>query len=342
MQRATIEQERIAAMATARTGLEAACRYVAMADNPSRLLRELLAADLWLVLSCVDSGCIDRDRSVARSAREAAQGFANLLIALDRSFAFLSGVERAPGMSVRLADQAFASAAESEPANTFAHVGRGIVQGLLGEAALAVAHCRIGVSLAPRNLWWARTQLATSLYEAGLFTEARQEAAEACGLPGAQSGAAERIAAAAREAERLGLAEVIGALRGLLEEAGIRHRLQAPVRAPGAWGWKAEDDAERPPLITVITESLGDCYGAVGAVHAAWQPLPGGFQDHIAMPGADLHQSLHSELRLPGGRTVRLQIRTQDMHCAAALGRASLGGPAEPVKPNETVVAGIQ
>lgn len=216
-------------------------------------------------------------------------------------------------MLARLADSLFESAVETEPANAFAHIGRGIAQRSLGESLTSVGCCRIGVALAPRNPW-VRTQLAISLYEAGLFAESRLKAAEACELPGVQGSGAERVAAAARGAERVGLAEVVESLRSMLDEVGIRHRIQLPVRTPASRGWTTEEDTEGPPIVRVITGSVKDCYGVVGVVHAEWPPIPGRFEDHIAMPCVDSCQSLHTDVRIPGGGTLRLQIRTEDMH----------------------------
>jgi guanosine-3',5'-bis(diphosphate) 3'-pyrophosphohydrolase len=73
----------------------------------------------------------------------------------------------------------------------------------------------------------------------------------------------------------------------------------------------------------VVVNNIRECYEALGIIHAFFKPIPGKFSDYIALPKANMYQSLHTKIIGPYGEKIEVQIRTHEMHKVAEEGIAA-------------------
>jgi len=75
--------------------------------------------------------------------------------------------------------------------------------------------------------------------------------------------------------------------------------------------------------VRIIVPDKAACYAALGVIHSNWRPLPGEFDDYIASPKDNFYQSIHTAVVYDDGKTLEIQIRTQEMHHNAEYGIAA-------------------
>jgi GTP pyrophosphokinase len=121
----------------------------------------------------------------------------------------------------------------------------------------------------------------------------------------------------------------IDELRPRLEEAGIQADLQGrPKHIYSIWKKMQRKGAEFGEIydvyaIRILVDEVRDCYAALGIVHSLWRPIPGQFDDYIAVPKNNLYQSLHTAVIALDGKPLEIQIRTHAMHQVSEVGIAA-------------------
>jgi GTP pyrophosphokinase len=75
--------------------------------------------------------------------------------------------------------------------------------------------------------------------------------------------------------------------------------------------------------LRIVTQSVRDCYAALGIIHQTWSPVPGRIKDFIAMPRPNGYQSLHTSVVSERGFPFEVQIRTAEQHRIAEEGIAA-------------------
>ncbi len=123
--------------------------------------------------------------------------------------------------------------------------------------------------------------------------------------------------------------KVIVALHKTLSESGLNAEVSGREKAAYSIWTKMQRKAAPFEALTdimafrVIVGSVEECYRALGAIHGAYQVLPGRFKDYISTPKPNGYQSLHTGVIGPERMRIEVQIRTREMHEIAEYGLAS-------------------
>ncbi len=123
--------------------------------------------------------------------------------------------------------------------------------------------------------------------------------------------------------------EVRRKLQDALSEAGIRADIRGRIKSTYSIYRKIRvqkidvDQVYDYVAFRLLTDSIKDCYGALGIVHSIWRPVPGRIKDYIAMPKPNMYQSIHTSVMTDKGQPFEVQIRTHEMHRIAEEGIAA-------------------
>ncbi|MGH9327904.1 MAG: RelA/SpoT family protein [Terriglobia bacterium] len=132
-----------------------------------------------------------------------------------------------------------------------------------------------------------------------------------------------------REVSERFLEEVCALVRGKMVEVHLPVRVEGRIkRLYSIWQKLKRQQISIEQVydllaVRIITDSVKNCYGALGVVHNTWRPVPGRVKDFIAIPRPNLYQSLHTSVIGPQGQPFEVQIRTEDMHRVAEEGIAA-------------------
>ena len=75
--------------------------------------------------------------------------------------------------------------------------------------------------------------------------------------------------------------------------------------------------------LRVVTDSVPNCYHAMGIIHTLYTPIFERFKDYVSRPKMNMYQSLHTTVIASNGETAEIQIRTREMDRIAEVGIAA-------------------
>ena len=118
-------------------------------------------------------------------------------------------------------------------------------------------------------------------------------------------------------------------IKQALAEAGLRVEVSGREKHPySIWKKMAERHVSFEQItdimaFRVLTDTVEDCYRALGVLHTTWQMIPGRFKDYISTPKSNGYHSLHTSLIFENSMRMEVQIRTREMHDTNEFGLAA-------------------
>jgi GTP diphosphokinase / guanosine-3',5'-bis(diphosphate) 3'-diphosphatase len=146
--------------------------------------------------------------------------------------------------------------------------------------------------------------------------------------PEAYAALSKKVRQRRKERERA-ILEMQRPLEEALDEAGIPAEVSG--RPKHLWSIHRKIEHRGRPYeeiydlmaMRVLTDTVQNCYAALGIIHSKWTPIPERFHDYVATPKSNMYRSLHTTVFGPGGRRYEIQIRTEDMHRTSEYGIAA-------------------
>ncbi|MAW51736.1 MAG: bifunctional (p)ppGpp synthetase/guanosine-3',5'-bis(diphosphate) 3'-pyrophosphohydrolase [Geminicoccus sp.] len=124
--------------------------------------------------------------------------------------------------------------------------------------------------------------------------------------------------------------DIIRQLREDITDVGVKTvEINGRIKTPySIWKKMQTKDLDLGQLsdivaFRIIVPCLGDCYAALGALHAKYSHRMGRYKDYISTPKPNGYRSIHTVVIGPENQSIEVQIRDQDMHHRAELGVAA-------------------
>jgi guanosine-3',5'-bis(diphosphate) 3'-pyrophosphohydrolase len=146
--------------------------------------------------------------------------------------------------------------------------------------------------------------------------------------PQAYRGLSQKVAKTKKERERY-VEKVKGIIIEKLNEFSIRGEVTGRIKQLSSINQKMKrqgiefHDVYDITAFRIIVGTVKECYEALGIIHSLWPPVPGKFNDYIALPKGNMYQSLHTTVIGPYGERIEIQIRNWEMHMIAEEGIAA-------------------